>query len=105
MRHGADIAVTTFIYVAAEVCLTVNLVKTRMMATALSLLESDGPLSIGASVIESVPGFCYLGSLMDSSGHCSAMSNPIWPHCDTTRPTAVDRSAFLRQCGWGFKFC
>ena len=53
--------------VTVECGLTVSFPKTKLMVAGTGILESDvAPLCIGGSVVDTVPSFRYLGSVVES---------------------------------------
>ena len=55
--------------VTAECSLTTSFPKTKLMVAGTGILESDvAPLCIGGSVVDTVPSFRYLGSVVESHG-------------------------------------
>ena len=71
-RPAMEIAITTLIDVTAAFGLTVSLPKTKFMAVGTGLGEADkAPITIGASQIDHVDVFRYLGSHIDDTGRSS----------------------------------
>ena len=55
--------------VTAECGLTISFPKTKLMVAGRGIIESDvAPLCIGSSVVDTVPSFRYLGSVVESHG-------------------------------------
>ena len=55
--------------VTAECGLTISFPKTKLMVVGTGIIESDvAPLYIGSSVVDTVPSFRYLGSVVESHG-------------------------------------
>ena len=55
--------------VTAECGLTISIPKTKLMVAGTGIIESDvAPLCIGSSVVDTVPSFRYLGSVVESHG-------------------------------------
>ena len=55
--------------VTAECGFTISFPKTKLMVAGTGILESDvAPLCIGGSVVDTVPSFRYLGSVVESRG-------------------------------------
>ena len=55
--------------VTAECGLTISFPKTKLMVTGRGIIESDvAPLCIGNSIVDTVPSFRYLGSVVESHG-------------------------------------
>ena len=74
-RQGAEDAIMAYIDVADKFGLTVNLLKTKLLAMGCSLTEDMAPIVVGGDTIERVDEFPYLGSVVMSSGRIDAEVN------------------------------
>ncbi len=67
-RSGMQRVTQAFTDVTSDFGLTVSFTKTKFMAVGSSIEDTDiAPMPVGGSVVNYVPDFCYLGSLIDNN--------------------------------------